>query len=301
LFEKTDCHFDGFISEGQFSLPFNLQLPRDLIPSFAITDPTYLGEITYTLDAVFIDNPKIEALESIIWVHSNINPGKLHLPMTEQKSFTIGTCCFKSGTAYVSAELFPPAAGIEDKLNLSVRVINNQGNIKGRRISCILIRMIRLIGEAEIGKNSKVLSEEIYRTYSDIDIKNSSGDSTERFSTYALVVRAEGVDFWKTPSLRGRLLECEYYIEVRIEFNTACGMKEYCLKLPAELCNGRIRLSTSFTTPPKVSNWSPIQLTDTQVTIEGYDKIINEQFKESYISTHSNTSALDTSLEAKLF
>jgi hypothetical protein len=109
------------------------------------------------------------------------------------------------------------------------------------------------------------------------------------------------VDFWKTPSLRGRLLECEYYIEVRIEFNTACGMKEYCLKLPAELCNGRIRLSTSFTTTPKVSDWSPIQLTDTQVTIEGYDKIINEQFKESYISTHSNTSALDTSLEAKLF
>jgi hypothetical protein len=148
-------------------------------------------------------NPKIEALKSIIWVHRNINPSKLHLPMTDQKSFTIGTCCFKSGTAYVSAELFPPAAGIEDKLNLSVRVINNQGNIKGRRISCILIRRIRLIGEGEICKNSKVLSEEIYRTYSDIDIKNNSGDSTERFSAYTLVVRLKVWIFGKLQVLEG--------------------------------------------------------------------------------------------------
>lgn len=294
-------HFDGFISEGQYSIPFNLQLPQDLIPSFSISDPTYLGEITYTLDAVFIDNSKIEALKSIIWVHSNINPSKLNLPLIEQKSFNIRTCCLKSGISYVNAELFPPTAGIDEKLNLSVRVINNQGDIRVRRISCILYRRIRLIGEGESFKNSKVFSEEIYRAHSNIDMKSNSGISPKRFSVYPLVVRAEGVDMWKNPSLRGRLVECEYYVEVRIEFYTACGVKEYCLKLPAELCNGRIRVSTSFTTPPKVSNWCPVQLSATPVIIDSYDEIINEQCRGSYISIHSYTSSLNTSLEAKLF
>lgn len=257
-------NFGGSLPEGQFALPFSIQLPNDLIPSFKYHNYSTKGSIEYYLEAIVGDNRDIMAHKSVIWINRYPNPSHIISPVSSEATLKVSNCCcFKTGTASLKSTLNLNVATIMEDLITTSHIENTNNKYNITKATCSLIRKIRLKGRHLFIPSSKVFSQEVLQKSQFLAIKPGQSDSPDISLGLSL---NECQDLWMQPPLASEVVDCEYVVRVKLEFDNFCGCGGYYVSLPVEICNGTMVLNNKLSEPPKINvEWNPMMISEVRV------------------------------------
>lgn len=284
-------HFDGTINKGQFTIPFSIQLPADIVPSFSIITIRETGSITYTLEAYVKDSSMILAYQTIIWINSLMDQSLVSPPLQDSKSLNVRNClCFKKGVTDITVEVFRPLIVMDEDINFSLRIDNSKNKYAVRTITCSLVRGIRLRAKSFLGKVNNIIPNIFDRAILDVNIPPGGSEESERFISIPVSLKTRAADLWQTPSVANYLIECEYGVKVELRFDNCCSYDVYDIYIPVRIHNGKYVVNTRFSTPPELSiGWNPIELASAPVHVESFVDSTEKHEDSAHLPTHEDT------------
>lgn len=286
LFEISySCYeFEGNLPQGQFAIPFKIQLPTDLKPSFRYSHWLTYGKISYKLRGVFEDKLEVRTHPLVIWILTpKVSDAKI-VPISERMPFIIRNCCrYASGVTELSAELNRSVADIEEELDIRVKVLNIHGKYNVTSIICSLIRAIRLKGQNLEEEASEILNEAVFDLAKEVRIPPYLNQDSMK--SYNMIIPLKQIsDIWKLPSIETELIECMYTVRVSMVFDKVCGFDDYSIHIPIKLRNSELRLHTPIKPHPRYDDiWNPIILSPQKNTLNEMETPINTIKKYKFL------------------
>lgn len=245
-------HFNRILSEGQYSIPFSLQLPTDLSPSYDNINESYTAVIRYSLDAFVENSSEVYSFKSIIWLN-NLGDYTVDIPpAVGQRTFYFRNLCCTSGISIAYTEVNHSTSIMDQDLLISVRVDNKQNQYNIQRIKCSLIRFTALRARTICGKSRKMFQDKICSTSQIVNIPSGGAEFTERFTSIDFTLKPRSRLLLSTSTVRGKLVECEYNIKVQVYYDILCAPSTYGMYVPIELLNGTIHNNKRYSKPPTI-------------------------------------------------
>lgn len=259
--------FGGFLPAGQYSVPFRIETPAWLLPSYRYKGIFKKARIFYRVSAVVDDRKKTKAVKNVVWANSIPKPHYTIRSITEEANLHVRNFCFfKAGTAVLTANLNRNFVMPNDDLIVSIHVDNTQSRHTVNKMQFRLIRHLHMKVHKGFYKGStKLIKDKMLGTTEEIDIPAGEILNHDRLITVTLSLdKVEKL--WKYPSVSGLLIECKYTVDVLLKFNNWCGAKTYKISLPIEIFNGKVEKNSFIVPPPKMKfEWKPEMLTDAAV------------------------------------
>ena len=269
-------NFQGQLPQGQFTIPFSIQLPTDLPPSFSLISGNSdgQGKNEYTFEAVIEGSNEVQAQQTIVWVSRLPKPNEAIVPITSEADIKVTSCCcFNSGIVELRSTADRNLVMANDVLNLKSKINNIKNKHTVNKINSILARRIRLKiprgpdTSIFIQAGSIVLNHEFLNGSHHVDINPGQSDSLEVAMRLNLT---EYQNSWMMPTVTSEMIDCEYFLKVSLDFDNFCGCGIYSVYLPIEVCNGMVAINTVFSPPPQLNvAWDPYVLSSAPVAIQG--------------------------------
>ena len=281
-------NFQGQLPQGQFILPFCIQLPIDLIPSFSLepannssllfarkSAPVAACKNEYTFEAVIDGSNEVQAQKTIVWVSRLPKPNEAILPTTTEANIKVTSCCiFQSGNVELRTTASRNVAMANEMLTITSKINNSKNKHKVNRIKSVLVRHLRLktsrhvTGFVIYHARTTLSRYEYPLDDRHVDIKPGASDPLECAISLSL---SQLQDLWMMPSIASEGIDCEYFIKVTLEFDNFCGCGVYSVYLPIEICNGMIVINRTFSPPPQINvAWNPSMLANHPVAAQGH-------------------------------
>jgi hypothetical protein len=261
------------LAEGQYELPFSIQLPAELIPSFKYHTFSSHSSIEHTIEAIIGDNKDVMSHGAVIWI--NKNPSQIVSPISAEASFKVSNCfCFSSGTTEMKSTLNLSLARVNEELITTSQIVNSNNRYNINTIRCSLIRTIRLKARKFFIPKSCVFSIGIQDDSKSLNIKSGQSNAEE----VTLTIRINELsDTWKMPSVSSEIVDCEYEVKVQLEFDNSCGLKSYEISLPVEIVSGAKVLHDKLSEPPKTDvEWNPMMISEVNVHTDDFLELIED-------------------------
>jgi hypothetical protein len=280
-------NFGGILPQGQYILPFKIQLPTPIMPSFKYKFSDRLAKIDYVLKAVVEGSKHVKAKKTVIWISKFPKHNQPIAPVNSEANIKVSTWfCFKSGTAELKSTINSNVVRATEDLIVSSKVVNMMNKFTVDKITCRLIRRIRL--KANANSSSKVFQEEISSDVSRINIEPAQSVGPDIIQ--ALQLRQK-TDLWMQPTLESELIDCEYIVKVTPNFDNMVGCGAHSVMLPIEIFNGMVVINTRLSLPPVINiPWNPMMLSPVPIQVHGYNSNIQYQ---NY-SMHETTMMIDS-------
>jgi hypothetical protein len=269
-------NFQGQLPQGQFTIPFSIQLPTDLPPSFSLISGNSdgQGKNEYTFEAVIEGSNEVQAQQTIVWVSRLPKPNEAIIPVTSEANIKVTSCCcLKSGNVELRSTADRNLVMANDVLDLKSKINNIKNKHTVNKITSTLARRIRL--KIPRGPDTSIFSHTgstllitgcLYGSHP-VDIKPGQSDSLE------VAMRLNLTDYpnsWMMPSITSEMIDCEYNLQVWLEFDNFCGCGIYSVELPIEVCNGMVAINTVFSPPPQLNvDWNPSILASAPISVQG--------------------------------
>lgn len=275
-------NFEGNLAEGQFELPFSIQLPTDLIPSFSFTQAnnTY-GTIEYSVKAVVGSKRDIKAHKSAIWINKYDNPSQVVSPVSAETTFRVSNCfCFKIGRASLKSTLNQNVVNAGTLLIVTSQIVNTNNKYTIKGIWSYLVRTIRLKATDLFIPVSSYIDTNITLSHDDLRIRPGQEDAQDIIHKLDL---SKTHDISLMPPVASKVVDCEYSVKVELEFNNSCGCGNTSISIPLEICNGEIILNKKLSPPPNINlEWNPTMISNMIVhTAEFYNVAIKNAEKSN--------------------
>lgn len=277
-------HLEGTLNQGMLSIPFNLRLPSDICPSYEnIDNHRYRGVIEYSLDAFIEGSTEVESHKKIIWVHSTVNSIVDVPPAIGQRNFYIRNCFCNAGISVAYAEVNRSVSLMDNDLYVSVRVDNKQSRHSISKVKCSLIRFIGLKFRIPFGKSRRLFQDKICSTTHRVKIPAGESDLSERLCGIDFVIKPRSDMLVLTPTVTGKVVECEYNIKVQVYYDEVCGLSTFGMYVPIELHNGTIPINKQFGEAPILpDNWNPVMISDSPLELERSLKKVYDLDRDSF-------------------
>jgi hypothetical protein len=281
-------NFGGTLPQGQYTLPFKIQLPNPIMPSFNYKLPDRLAKIDYVLEAVVEGSKDVKPQMTVIWISKFPKHNQPIAPVNSEANIKVSTwLCLKSGTVELKSTISSNVVMSTEDLTVSSKVVNIMNKFTVNKITCRLTRRIRLKANVNSKKHSKVFQEEISSDVSTIDIKPTQSVAPDIIQVLLL---KQKTDLWMQPTLESELIDCEYIVKVTLNFDNMIGCGAYSVMLPIEICNGMVVVNTRFSPPPMINiPWNPMMLSPVPIQAHGY----NSQLQHQNYSMHETTMMID--------
>lgn len=280
--------FGGSLPEGQYSIPFRIQTPNWLPPSFLHKGTLRKAKIYYRLRAVVDDKKKTKTHKNTIWASKFPLTNIILSNVSEETRFDVrNCCCFKAGNTNMTAYITRNFAMPTDTLAAYAKPDNSQGKKTIKSIHFMLVRHVLMQIKTGIYKGSTKLDEDSYLENTE-SINIPSGEILNQNKEIVVSFNLSEIpELWGHPTVSGELIECYYTVDVSLLFNNFCGCRKYVISLPLDICNG-IVTSTSFIIPAPQLNfeWSPTSLSDVPVQAS-LDVPIPEEYLHEIEMSHN--------------
>jgi hypothetical protein len=258
------------LSPGQYELPFNIQLPTDLVPSFKYEYRSNYSEIEYICEIVSDDNLYLESLKTIVWVNKLLHPSQAIGPVRNEATFNINSCCcFNRGKVEVKAFLNTNVASTTDEIFTTISIDNSMNRCALKKVTCSLHRLIRFKVTNHPHITSQIYTSLCAETVRDVRILPGEFDAPDIVINLNL---NEYSGLWMMPTVETDLADCEYYIKLNLDFDTIMGFGIYEFTLPIELFNGKLILNNRLSEQPELQMaWNPTMLAVEPIQVEIFD------------------------------
>lgn len=277
-------NFGGYLDKGQYTIPFGVQLPNWLPPSFHHEKGSVKGKVAYKLKAVVHDTDKVKPHKNVLWVKSLLHPAHPIHQVSGQETFHVrNCCCFRAGVTEVSAHLNRNVATLEDNLTASILVNNSKGRQSITRISCTLVRTLLVKNHG----GSHIFVDNLLQSHEAVQIRPGESILPEKFHTLGVWLK-EAEHLWKTPTTKSILIDCEYSVDIVFTFDNFCGCGNYRVRLPIEIFNGDVIPNVWLTPMPQMPiQWNPVALASAPIESEVETSAPEDYFRERQGSTPS--------------
>ena len=230
------------------------------------------GRIQHFLEAVVVDNNEVQAQKSIVWVNKFPKPGNVIMPVSSEASIKVNSCCcLKSGRTELKSTINHNVAMVTEDLSITSKIVNTQDSYTVTKITCDLIRSMRLKVKNSYCSHSLFFSHVILTNSQYLAIKPGQSVVSEIVTRLGL---KDSKDLWMLPNVESELVDCEYTIKVMLEFDNFCGCGTYAIMLPLEICNGMMVLDYRLSAPPQINiAWNPVMLSPVPIQAQGSGNI----------------------------
>ena len=288
-------NFQGQLPQGQFTLPFSIQLPTNLPPSFECSGVHRgSGKNEYTFEAVVEGSPDVQAQKTIVWVSRLPGPNKALVPASSEASLRVASCCcFKSGRVNLKSEANRRAAMVTDELVVTSKIDNSNNKHTVNKITCTLVRLVRFKIVPRIDGGSfgpavaaTIIMEEDVSGSQDLDIKPGKSDPLEVAMSLNLTFNP---NLWMKPTINSETIECEYFMRVDLSSDNFCGCGTKFVSFPIEICNGMVVNNTVFSPPPQINvAWNPSMLASAPVSAQGISNLTQDMTMVDHNTTRGD-------------
>jgi hypothetical protein len=263
------------LSQGHFEIPFNIQLPINLIPSFTYDEHALYGKIEYFFEAVADNYKDFQSLKNVVWMNKLPDPNQPIGPISDEASIQVNTCCcLKKGQASLKATLSTNLALTTDDLFTTIKLDNSMNKCTLNKISCILVRHMRLKARNHLYKNSKFFTSDCIGVARDVQILPGQSDVPDVIISLSLKDEA---DLWMMPTVASELIDCEYFLKVKLGFDNLLEFELNEVDIPLGICNLAMVLNQSLSARPEVTfDWSPTMLAMEPVKVLMFDHVNGE-------------------------
>ena len=282
--------FGGNIPEGQFTVPFAIQTPKWLPPSF-LYSPRYRplkAKLYYRLRAYVDDKKKTRANKNKIW--SIVLPPPVEpRNVFEEMLFDVrNCCCFKQGYTKMNGNLSSHFALPTHQLAVTGLIDNTDGRKRVKMVTAYLHRSIRMHVNGGLYKGRNRTFTDEYLKHS-IDVHLEPGQVMSKDEPISLTIDLSKVEvLWHTPSLMSAIIQCEHTIVLRLDFNNFFGCRHYKIKLPIHIYNGEVGSITYSLPPPEINfEWKPTSLSEEPIQ-STIDIPIPAEYEQSMVRREDN-------------
>lgn len=262
----TIWNFGGAISQGQYCIPFRIETPGWLPPSFKYKGFFKKASLTYTLSALVDDKKKTKAIKNYVWANSMVKQTFDPKAISEQASLIIHNFIFfKAAEANIQAKLNTNFAMPSDTISIFVSLGNSTHKYRATKITCRLVRHIHMRVTKGLYKGAtKYIKDNLISTTEPISPSSGTSDNTQ---TTTISLNLEKVkNLWKYPTVNSLALECNYFVDVIVKFNNWLGGKTHKVLLPIEIYNGKVKATSYIVPPPKMNfEWNPVVISNAAV------------------------------------
>jgi hypothetical protein len=258
--------FGGSVSEGQFTVPFVIQTPQWLPPSFRYKALFRKAKLYYRLRAYVDDKKKTRAHKNKIW--SSVFPPPVEARnVFEEMLFDVRNfCCFKQGYTKMNGYLNRHFAQPTHQLTVTGLIDNTDGRKRVKKVTAYLHRSIRMhVNKGFYKGRNKTFTDEYLRDH--IDVHVEPGQVMSKEEPISLTMDLSKVEFlWQFPTLKSVIIECEHTIVLKLDFNNFWGCRYYKINLPIDIYNGEVG-SVAYSLPPPEVNfeWKPVSLSEAPI------------------------------------
>lgn len=214
------------IAPGQYSYPFMIRTPSNLLPSLLLDRGESRAEVRYRLVAKADRNTWAQKALAALTVTRDLNPVEGVKTLQIRPARLKSLCCFDRGAVSVSASLDKDAYFPGDTMVISFKVDNKDS---GLRVSACKATIYREIALRDPSTGNRNMTEEQVNSASvPADIPaGKSLLSTQTVEIPIRVVESSGKAF-TAPTVAAKLLGCGYRVEAEAEMAgwfLCCGQK----------------------------------------------------------------------------
>jgi hypothetical protein len=249
-------HFDGNLEKGQYSIPFALRIPDEILPSFEYNKGVNAKRY-YTIKAKLEENKNLKAQKSYLVVLSLPKYLENAEPAISKSLIHVRNClCFGSDTSRVSLNLSKNAYHLADRLDATLIV--DQTDCKKRLIN-IEFSLYRKLRVKNNSSRSFIDRKQVFKEERVSMSSNLKGSIYTYDFSFELSVDN---DLWQTPSSESELIECIYEVDARLDYDTFCSGTVYQVTTPVSILNiGKImRMQLVQQHPQMPEDWNPLNL-----------------------------------------
>jgi hypothetical protein len=270
-------NFGDHLDKGQYTIPFGVQLPNWLPPSFRYEEGYLKGEVLYKFKAVIHNTDKVKSHKNVIWAKSLLHPSHPIKQVSGRETFFIrNCCCFSAGVTEASAHIHKNVATLEDNMSASILVNNTNGRQTVTGISCRLVRSLRLKND----DSSKTFEHTLLQSDEVVQIKPGESILPDKYHTLGVWFK-EAKELWLTPTNKSILVNCEYSIDIVLTFDNFCGCGDYRVRLPVEVFNGDLIPNVYLTPQPELpTQWNPVALASAPIESHAEVHAPEDYFRE---------------------
>ena len=213
------------IPPGQYSYPFMIRTPSNLLPSLLLDRGETRAEVRYRLVAKADRNTWVQKAKSALTVTRELNPVEGVRALQIRPARLKSMCCFDRGTVSVSATLDKDAYFPGDLMVVSLKVDNKDSGLRVVACKANIYREIYL--KDHIG-NRNLTEERVNSASVPADIP--AGKSLLSVQTVEIpirVVESSGKAF-TAPTVSAKLMGCAYRVEAEAEMAgwfMCCGQR----------------------------------------------------------------------------
>lgn len=249
-------HFDGTLQKGQYSIPFTLKIPNEILPSFR-----YEGAVSakryYTVKAKLEGSKQLKATKSYLWNSSLLKNMGYSIPSVIDGTMDIrNCCCCGNDTSTVRLSIVKNSYFFTERLDGSLRVDQTNCRTRLMRMQFGLYRKLRV--KHNISGDSIYYSKVLQEERPAVDANVGGPIYMYDFSFDLGRVK----DLWESPSTESGLIECIYEVNVRLYYDTFCSGSTYEVSAPVSIFNSyeAVRMNFVPQPPPIPAVWNPISL-----------------------------------------
>ncbi|XXQ39395.1 Arrestin C-terminal-like domain-containing protein [Plasmodiophora brassicae] len=257
----------GALNPGQYSIPFTFTLPSDLPGSFyeetqdkrSDQDGYYRAAVSYTVAAECVSTQLFSfgshTLESQCEMVIHAKLLSSIVGVTRQANATIRSwCCINQGVVSMRAS-FEKNAYMSGETAHVLLQFDNQSTVDINSFQIKLFRSFKMTGrDGQFSRVQCLRSEK----YPGIGAGQNTGDAARVISLELMGERGA-----LAPQTRGRLVQCEYWIQVHIP--VPCGSGDIDQDLPITVYAPQATIEQWTITPPP--SWNPTVVQQAHVDV----------------------------------
>jgi hypothetical protein len=151
------------------------------------------------------------------------------------------------------------------------------------KVRCSLIRFTGVKVKVPCGTSRRLFQEKICSASNRVKIRTGDNDLTEGLCGIEFVIKPRSDILVATPTVRGKLIECEYNIKIQVYYDEVCGPSTFGFYVPVDLYNGMIPINFQLGEPPKTpENWNPVMMSNSPLELKCNLKKVYELNRDSY-------------------